>query len=204
MKTTKKIAGILLIVLLIVLSIFMISCEKETITPIEPPITDTIPVVDLDNYIQIKGGDFYHNPKMIISVTEVIWVPSYSEVYFEDYEYTQEEFEQTFTLIDGEYYEIIPILGSEIIEIDTIISGEIYNIEVPEVNDTSFIIYDIDVKYLDNQYDYENSINTKIYYEDIKYFDIIGKFFLSSDNFYQTPAENLHITNIYLNRRNFK
>ena len=46
MKTTKKIAGILLIVLLIVLSVFMISCEKETITPIEPPITDTIPVVD--------------------------------------------------------------------------------------------------------------------------------------------------------------
>lgn len=42
MKNLKKIVGILLIAL----SLLLISCEKETITPepIEPPITDTIPV----------------------------------------------------------------------------------------------------------------------------------------------------------------
>ena len=194
MKNLKKIIGILLIAL----SLLLISCEKETITPepIEPPI-DTIQV-DLDNYIQIKGGEFYHNPKMIITIKEEIYEPCYALVYFEDYEdiYTQEEFEQNFTLIGDDYYEIFPILGSEMIEIDTINSGEIYNIEITEVNDSSFIDYMISIKYLDNQYQYENSINTKIYYNDIKYFDITGEFIL--DNFYQTPTQNLNINSVCL------
>ncbi|MCK9417227.1 hypothetical protein M0Q97_11310 [Candidatus Dojkabacteria bacterium] len=199
MKNTKKIAGILLILILIRLSVFMISCEKETIDINDNTNNDTI-IIDTINddinidenlykYIQIQGCNYLHEPQYILNIKKVIYGPIYWVLdtldYIEEGGSTYLETWAFYDSVNNNYYEIQPIEYSTTYLEYTITNDEAFILEIDNLNDIyieaisvsypMFIDYYITYEYLDNQYDYDNCINTKIFIDNECIYDRIGE-----------------------------